>query len=34
MPQLNFYIDDTLEYVDKMEKLFRDIKKSEDDTQA
>src|SRR6187551_3845437 len=23
MPQLSFYIDDTLEYVDKMEKLFR-----------
>lgn len=26
MPQLNFYIDDTLEYVDKMEQLFKDIK--------
>lgn len=26
MPQLTFYIDDTLEYVDKMEQLFRDIK--------
>ena len=33
MPQLTFCIDDTLEYVDKMEKLFRDIKKSEDDKQ-
>jgi len=27
MPQLSFYIDDTLEYVDKMEQLFKDIKK-------
>ncbi len=26
MPQLTFFIDDTLEYVDKMEKLFKDIK--------
>ena len=26
MPQLNFYIDDTLDYVDKIEKLFKDIK--------
>lgn len=26
MPVLQFYIDDTLEYVDKMEKLFKDIK--------
>ncbi len=30
MPQLSFYIDDTLEYVDKMEKLFKDIKKNDD----
>jgi ribosome-binding factor A len=29
MPQLSFFIDDTLEYVDKMEQLFRDIKKKE-----
>jgi ribosome-binding factor A len=29
MPQLSFYIDDTLEYVDKMEQLFKDIKKNE-----
>jgi ribosome-binding factor A len=29
MPQLTFYIDDTLDYVDKMEKLFKDIKKDE-----
>ena len=27
MPQLSFYIDDTLDYVDKMEKLFKEIKK-------
>ncbi len=26
MPQLTFYIDDTLEYVDKMEQLFKEIK--------
>ena len=25
MPQLTFYIDDSLEYVDKMEALFREI---------
>lgn len=25
MPQLTFYIDDSLEYVDKMESLFREI---------
>lgn len=30
MPQLNFYIDDTLDYVDKIDKLFKDIKKQED----
>ena len=33
MPQLNFYIDDTLEYVDKMEQLFKDIKTQEDKNQ-
>ncbi len=27
MPKLTFYIDDTLEYVDKMEKLFKEINK-------
>lgn len=27
MPQLTFYKDDTLEYVDKMEELFKQIKK-------
>jgi ribosome-binding factor A len=26
MPQLSFFIDDTLDYVDKMEQLFKDIK--------
>ena len=30
MPQLTFFIDDTLEYVDKMEKLFKDIKTEEE----
>ena len=30
MPQLSFYIDDTLDYVDKIEKLFKDIKSEED----
>ncbi|MEJ7627778.1 MAG: 30S ribosome-binding factor RbfA [Ferruginibacter sp.] len=29
MPQLTFYIDDTLEYVDKMEQLFKDIKSND-----
>jgi ribosome-binding factor A len=28
MPKLTFYIDDTLEYVDKMEKLFKEIKET------
>ena len=32
MPQLTFYIDDTLEYVDKMENLFREIKESKPET--
>ncbi len=27
MPKLTFYIDDTLDYVDKIEKLFKDINK-------
>jgi len=30
MPQLKFYIDDTLEYVDKIEKLFKDLNKDKD----
>ena len=30
MPKLSFFIDDTLEYVDKMEKLFREIKSQEE----
>jgi ribosome-binding factor A len=29
MPVLSFYIDDTLDYVDKMEKIFKEIKKDE-----
>ncbi|MEO6490008.1 MAG: 30S ribosome-binding factor RbfA [Ferruginibacter sp.] len=33
MPQLSFFIDDTLEYVDKMEKLFKDIKDGEEKNQ-
>jgi ribosome-binding factor A len=32
MPQLTFYIDDSLEYVDKMENLFREINESKPDT--
>ena len=32
MPQLTFYIDDSLEYVDKMEHLFRVINESKPDT--
>ncbi|RYD83357.1 MAG: 30S ribosome-binding factor RbfA [Sphingobacteriales bacterium] len=31
MPQLSFYIDDTLDYVDKMENLFKEIKKQDED---
>lgn len=30
MPKLTFFIDDTLDYVDKMEQIFKDIKKDED----
>jgi ribosome-binding factor A len=26
MPKLTFYIDDTLEYAEKIEKLFKEIK--------
>ena len=29
MPNLTFYIDDTLDYVDKMEQIFKEIKKGE-----
>lgn len=29
MPILQFFIDDTLDYVDKIEQLFKDIKKEE-----
>jgi ribosome-binding factor A len=32
MPQLTFYIDDSLEYVDKMEILFREIHDSKPNT--
>jgi ribosome-binding factor A len=32
MPQLTFYIDDSLDYVDKMENLFREINESKPDT--
>jgi ribosome-binding factor A len=32
MPQLTFYIDDSLEYVDKMETLFREIHDSKPNT--
>ena len=32
MPQLTFYIDDSLDYVDKMETLFREINESKPDT--
>ena len=34
MPQLQFFIDDTLEYVDKMEQLFKDIKTQEGKNQS
>ena len=32
MPQLSFYIDDSLDYVDKMENLFREIHESKPNT--
>jgi ribosome-binding factor A len=32
MPQLTFYIDDSLEYVDKMDALFREINEAKPDT--
>jgi ribosome-binding factor A len=32
MPQLSFYIDDSLDYVDKMESLFREINENKPDT--
>jgi len=31
MPQLTFYIDDTLDYADKMEQLFKELKKQDED---
>lgn len=30
MPQLTFYIDDTLDYVDKIDQLFKDIKQQDE----
>ena len=32
MPQLSFYIDDSLDYVDKMETLFREINETKPNT--
>ena len=32
MPQITYYIDDTLEYVDKMETLFKEINETKPDT--
>jgi ribosome-binding factor A len=32
MPQLSFYIDDSLDYVDKMENLFREIHETKPNT--
>jgi ribosome-binding factor A len=34
MPQLTFFIDDTLDYVDKMEKLFKEIKSGSSDSSS
>ena len=31
IPELKFFIDDTLDYVDKIEDLFKQIKKDEED---
>jgi ribosome-binding factor A len=32
MPQLTYYIDDSLDYVDKIESLFREINENKSDT--
>ena len=32
MPKLTFFIDDTLDYVDKMEKIFKEIKKDDSES--
>jgi ribosome-binding factor A len=32
MPQLTYYIDDTLDYVDKMETLFKEINETKPET--
>jgi ribosome-binding factor A len=32
MPQLTYYIDDSLDYVDKIENLFREINENKSDT--
>ena len=32
MPKLTFYIDDTLDYVDKMEQIFKEIKATPSDS--
>lgn len=32
MPQLTYYIDDSLDYVDKMESLFKEINETKPDT--
>lgn len=32
MPQLTYYIDDSLDYVDKIENLFREINENKPDT--
>ncbi len=34
MPKLTYYIDDTLDYVDKMEKIFNEIKSPSDSPPA
>lgn len=34
IPQLTFYLDDTLDYVFKIEKLLEDIKKEDSDSQS
>ena len=31
MPQMKYYIDDTLDYVDKMESLFKEIKQKDEE---
>lgn len=34
MPKLSYFVDDTLDYVDKMDKIFKDIKQTDSEIKA